>query len=110
MDKAYRDTWDLGLHSYLTYLRDRLLTARELLTDSGSVCVQIGNENVHHTRELLDEVFGSESFVSQITFLKTSSAGSPSERGSCLQPLTSYFGMPATGSGSSTASSICRRR
>ena len=56
MVKAYRDTWELGLHSYLTYLRDRLLVARDLLTPSGSVFVQIGNENVHHVRELLDEV------------------------------------------------------
>ena len=58
MVKAYRDTWELGLHSYLTYLRDRLLLARELLTPSGSVFVQIRDENVHHVRELLDEVFG----------------------------------------------------
>jgi adenine-specific DNA-methyltransferase len=78
MVKAYRDTWELGLHSYLTYLRDRLLVARELLTPSGSVFAQISNENLHHVRELMDEVFGAENFVSQITFLKTSSAGSPS--------------------------------
>ena len=63
MVKAYRDTWELGLHSYLTYLRDRLLVARELLTPSGSVFVQIGDENLHHVRELLDEVFGAENFV-----------------------------------------------
>ncbi len=58
MVQAYRDTWELGLHSYLTYLRDRLLLARELLTESGSVFVQISDENVHHVRELMDEVFG----------------------------------------------------
>ncbi|TPJ90599.1 site-specific DNA-methyltransferase [Mesorhizobium sp. B2-5-13] len=68
MVKAYRDTWELGLHSYLTYLRDRLTLARELLTDSGSLFVQISDENLHHTRELLDEIFGGKNFVSQITF------------------------------------------
>ena len=73
MVKAYRDTWELGLHSYLTYLRDRLLVARDLLTPSGSVFVQISDENVHHVREALDEVFGPENFVSAITFATTSS-------------------------------------
>src|SRR5205823_5938711 len=72
--KAFRDTWQLGVHSYLTYLRDRLVAARELLTDSGSVFVQIGEENVHLVRCLLDEVFGSENFISLITFTKTTSA------------------------------------
>jgi adenine-specific DNA-methyltransferase len=76
MVKAYRDTWELGLHSYLTYLRDRLLVARELLTASGSVFVQIGDENLHHVRELLDEVFGSSNLVALITLKKTSSASS----------------------------------
>jgi len=70
MIKAFRDTWELGIHSYLTYLRDRLLLARELLHESGSVFVQISDENVHHVRELMDEVFGSENFVSMITFRK----------------------------------------
>ncbi|MGL4550529.1 MAG: DNA methyltransferase, partial [Gemmataceae bacterium] len=74
--KAFRDTWELGIHSYLTYLRDRLTAARELLTDSGSVFVQIGDENVHLVRCLMDEVFGSENFVSLITFKKTTGAGS----------------------------------
>jgi adenine-specific DNA-methyltransferase len=69
--KAFRDTWELGVHSYLTYLRDRLLAARELLTDSGSVFVQIGDENVHFVRALLDEAFGRTNFVSQIAFAKT---------------------------------------
>ena len=64
MVKAYRDTWELGLHSYLTYLRDRLLLARELLTPSGSIFVQISDENLHHVREVMDEVFGAENFVS----------------------------------------------
>jgi adenine-specific DNA-methyltransferase len=68
MVQAYRDTWELGLHSYLSYLRDRLLLARELLTESGSVFVQISDENVHHVRELMDEVFGSENFVGQINY------------------------------------------
>ncbi len=70
--KAFRDTWELGIHSYLSYLRDRLLAARELLTESGSCFVQIGDENVHLVRSLMDEVFGSENFVSQIAFVTTS--------------------------------------
>jgi len=70
--KAFRDTWELGIHSYLAYLRDRLVVARDLLTESGSVFVQIGDENVHLVRALLDEVFGSENFVSLISFVTTS--------------------------------------
>jgi adenine-specific DNA-methyltransferase len=69
--KAFRDTWELGIHSYLSYLRDRFVVARELLTESGSIFVQIGDENVHLVRSLLDEVFGSENFFSLITFKKT---------------------------------------
>lgn len=72
MIKAFRDTWELGIHSYLSYLRDRLLLVRELLADSGSVFVQISDENVHHIRELCDEIFGPENFISQIMFQKTS--------------------------------------
>ncbi|MCF6356151.1 MAG: site-specific DNA-methyltransferase, partial [Candidatus Polarisedimenticolaceae bacterium] len=72
MVKAYRDTWELGIHSYLTYLRDRLLLARELLTESGSIFVQISDENLHHVREVMDEVFGEGNFVSQISFQTTS--------------------------------------
>jgi len=68
MIKAFRDTWELGIHSYLTYLRDRLLLAKELLHESGSVFVQISDENLHHVRELLDEIFGAENFVSVISF------------------------------------------
>ncbi len=71
--KAFRDTWELGIHSYLTYLRDRLMVARDLLTESGSVFVQIGDENVHLVRSLMDEVFGSENFVAQVTVSKTGS-------------------------------------
>src|SRR5258708_2361255 len=66
MVQAYRDTWELGLHSYLTYLRDRFLVARELLTPSGSLFVQISDDNVHPVREMLDEVFGAEPFCAQI--------------------------------------------
>jgi adenine-specific DNA-methyltransferase len=69
--KAFRDTWQLGIHSYLAYLRDRLVVARELLTESGSIFVQIGDENVHLVRSILDEVFGSENFCSFIPFRKT---------------------------------------
>jgi adenine-specific DNA-methyltransferase len=71
MIKAFRDTWELGIHSYLTYLRDRLLLAKDLLHESGSVFVQIGDENVHHSRELCEEVFGAENFVSLICVTKT---------------------------------------
>ena len=74
--KAYRDTWELGIHSYLSYLRDRLLVAEELLTESGSCFVQISDENVHLVRCLMDEVFGSENFVSLVTFQKTGGASS----------------------------------
>jgi len=70
--KAFRDTWELGIHSYLSYLRDRLLVARELLTESGSCFVQISDENVHLVRSLMDEVFGPENFVSLISFATTS--------------------------------------
>ncbi len=74
--KAFRDTWRDGIHSYLTYLRDRLTVARDLLTDSGSVFVQIGDENVHRVRALMDEVFGDENFVSLISVTKTMGATS----------------------------------
>jgi adenine-specific DNA-methyltransferase len=76
MVRAYRDTWELGLHSYLTYMRDRLVLARELLGSGGSVFVQISDENVHHVRELMDEIFGSGNFLSQISFRKTGGATS----------------------------------
>ena len=74
--KAFRDTWRDGIHSYLTYLRDRLTVARDLLADSGSVFVQIGDENVHRVRALMDEVFGDENFVSLISVAKTMGATS----------------------------------
>jgi adenine-specific DNA-methyltransferase len=72
--KAFRDTWSDGIHTYLSYLRDRLIVTRELLTESGSVFVQIGDENVHVVRNVLDEVFGPQNLVSQISFDKTSSS------------------------------------
>ncbi|CAN5831245.1 hypothetical protein BH23CHL2_BH23CHL2_10830 [soil metagenome] len=71
--KAFRDTWQLGIHSYLTYLRDRLAVARDLLTESGSIFVQIGDENVHLVRSLLDEIFGSDNYVSILSFVTTTS-------------------------------------
>lgn len=79
MIKAFRDTWELGIHSYLSYLYNRLLLTRELLSESGSVFVQISDENVHHVRELMDEVFGPQNMVSQIFYKKTTGAGSPNE-------------------------------
>jgi len=69
--RAFRDTWELAIHSYLAYLRDRLVIARDLLSDTGSIFVQIGDENVHLVRSILDEVFGSDNFVSLISFRKT---------------------------------------
>lgn len=76
MVQAYRDTWEFGLHSYLRYMRDRLMMARELLAPSGSVFVQISDENLHHVREVLDEVFGADNAVVIITFRKTGGEGS----------------------------------
>ncbi|WP_010103689.1 site-specific DNA-methyltransferase [Verminephrobacter aporrectodeae] len=77
--KAFRDTWRDGIHSYLTYLRDRLAVARDLLTESGSIFVQIGDENSHRVRAVMDEVFGAENFVVSIVAQKTTGAGSPGE-------------------------------
>jgi adenine-specific DNA-methyltransferase len=74
--KAFRDTWRDGIHSYLTYLRDRLTVARDLLTESGSIFVQIGDENVHRVRALMDEVFGAPNICSQLTVVKTASQSS----------------------------------
>ncbi len=74
--KAYRDTWTLGIHSYLTYLRDRLLLARDLLAESGSIFVQISDENIHYVKELMDEVFGRANFVCIISFITTTGKGS----------------------------------
>ncbi|MEX1006447.1 MAG: site-specific DNA-methyltransferase [Acidimicrobiia bacterium] len=88
--QAYRDTWTLGVHSYLTYLRDRLLVARELLGEEGSIFVQISDTNVHRVRVLLDELFGADNAVTLITFLKTSSAGSPSGGTKTLPTTADY--------------------
>lgn len=90
MVKAYRDTWALGLHSYLTYLRDRLVLARDLLAPSGSIFVQISEENVHHVREILEEIFGSENACPMIAFQKTTGAGSPSG-GTELPPVVNDY-------------------
>ena len=84
--KAFRDTWELGIHSYLSYLRDRLLLARELLTESGSCFVQIGDENLHYIRELMDEVFGRNNLVSTISFSKTTGFS-----GKYLSSVTDYL-------------------
>jgi adenine-specific DNA-methyltransferase len=76
MVQAYRDTWELGLHSYLTYMRDRLLLCRDLLASTGSIFVQISDENLNHVMELLDEIFGSENRSAVIAFKKTGFASS----------------------------------
>jgi adenine-specific DNA-methyltransferase len=73
MVQAYRDTWELGVHTYLTYLRDRLILARDLLSSRGSIFVQIGDQNLHHVREVMDEVFGSKNFSAVISYSKTTS-------------------------------------
>jgi len=73
MLKAFRDTWELGIHSYLTYLRDRLFLAHQMLNESGSIFVQISDENVHHVRELMDEIFGVNNFIVPLIFKKTGS-------------------------------------
>ena len=74
MIRAYRDTWTLGVHSYLAYLKQRLILARELLKDTGSIFVQISDENLHRVRAVMDEVFGAENYIAQIQFQKTTSA------------------------------------
>jgi adenine-specific DNA-methyltransferase len=84
--KAFRDTWELGLHSYLSYLRDRLLVARELLHESGSVFVQISDENVHHVREIMDELFGVNNYIGQIIFQKKGS-----QSGDFIPPICEYI-------------------
>ncbi|MEX1133600.1 MAG: DNA methyltransferase [Acidimicrobiia bacterium] len=89
--RAFRDTWELGIHSYLAYLRDRLVVSRDLLAESGSVFVQIGDENVHLVRSLLDEVFGPDNFVVEVSFRKTSSANSPLARLNTLGSVCDYL-------------------
>ena len=80
MLKAFRDTWELGIHSYLTYIRDRMLLAKDILSDTGSVFVQIGEENSHLVRSILDEVFGSQNFVSNISVVKTAGVMASTKR------------------------------
>jgi adenine-specific DNA-methyltransferase len=89
--KAFRDTWELGIHSYLSYLRDRLLVARELLHDSGSCFVQISDENVHLVRCLMDEVFGSGNFCCLICFRKTTGANSPHAKVNVLATTNDFI-------------------
>lgn len=88
--KAFRDTWRDGIHSYLTYLRDRLTVARDLLTETGSIFVQISDENLHRVRAVLDEVFGDENFISQITVRKTGAVSSPDAKLNSLGTISDY--------------------
>jgi adenine-specific DNA-methyltransferase len=87
--RAFRDTWKLGIHSYLSYLRDRLVVARELLTETGSIFVQIGDENVHLVRCMMDEILGSENFISHTVFQKTGGFGG-SRTGAIIDHLLWY--------------------
>ena len=89
--KAFRDTWRDGIHSYLTYLRDRLTVARDLLTETGSIFVQIGDENVHRVRDVLDEIFGADNFVSLVTVAKTTGAGSPAIGTNVLASISDFI-------------------
>lgn len=86
MIKAFRDTWELGIHSYLTYLRNRILLAQELLSDSGSILVQISDENLHHVKEICDEIFGCNNFCALISFRKTTG-----QSGSLLSDTNDYL-------------------
>ena len=90
MIKAFRDTWELGIHSFLTYLRDRISLAKDLLSQSGSIFVQISDENLHHVREILDEIFGAENFCSVITFQKTAAVSSPDAKTKVVGTLGDY--------------------
>ncbi|HMX25835.1 MAG TPA: site-specific DNA-methyltransferase [Blastocatellia bacterium] len=89
--KAFRDTWELGIHSYLTYLRDRLLIARELLHESGSIFVQISDENLHHVREVMDDVFGASNLVAMVVVRKTAAVSSPTARTNVLPTTCDYL-------------------
>ena len=90
MVKAYRDTWTLGVHSYLAYLRDRLTMARELLTDTGSIFVQISDENLHRVRCIMDEVFGAANFISIVSVRKTTSQGTAGLLGTTVDFVVWY--------------------
>jgi adenine-specific DNA-methyltransferase len=89
--KAFRDTWKDGIHSYLTYLRDRVAVARELLKESGSVFLQISDENVHSVKAVMDEVFGEHNFCSQIGYQKTSAVSSPNARLNTIASVSDYI-------------------
>jgi adenine-specific DNA-methyltransferase len=91
MVKAFRDTWKDGIHSYLSYIRDRLTVARDLLTESGSIFVQIGDANLHRARAVLDDVFGDENFIGLIPFSKSSSTNSPSAKTLVLSSTVDYI-------------------
>lgn len=91
MVQAYRDTWELGLHSYLTYLRDRLLLARDLLTPSGSIFMQISDVNLHHVRGVMDEVFGAENLAGIVAVRKTAAVSSPTARINVLATTCDYL-------------------
>lgn len=91
MIKAFRDTWELGIHSYLTYLRDRLLLAKDLLSETGSVFVQISDENLHLARQICDEILGIENFVSVITVRKTGAVSSPDARLNSLATIGDFI-------------------
>lgn len=89
--RAYRDTWRLGTHSYVTYLRDRLFLCKTLLSDTGSIFIQIGEENLHHVQCICQEVFGRENYVAIITVLKTTGAGSPAIGTKVLASVADYI-------------------
>src|SRR5690606_153211 len=86
MVRAYRDTWHLGIHSYLSYLRDRLIAAKELLADTGSIFMQISDENIHRVRNVLDEVFGPQNHIVDIVVKKKGS-----QKGGSLEPINDYL-------------------
>ena len=106
--KAFRDTWRDGIHSYLTYLRDRLTVARDLLTDSGSIFVQIGDENVHRVRAVMDEVFGEDNFVSHNRVPEDSGHLRRDYR--CRRRRLSFSGIAKNPEQSKYRKSICTRR
>jgi adenine-specific DNA-methyltransferase len=115
MIRAFRDTWELGIHSYLTYLRDRLLIARDLLHESGSCFVQISDENVQLVRNVMDEIFGSKNFIALITFSKSSGLGgnllpagyTPTPKPKVQSPSASFsLSAPSTVSSSNVRSSL----
>jgi adenine-specific DNA-methyltransferase len=89
--KAFRDTWELGIHSYLTYLRNRLLLAHKLLNEQGSVFVQISDDNIQYVKQIMEEIFGKKNFISLITLRKASSASSPSGRTAVISSISDYL-------------------